>query len=48
MSVFRVRNSPYYQFDFQIQGYRFCGSTKATNEREARDVEAGKRLKPDG
>lgn len=43
MSVFRVRGSPYYQFDFQIEHYRFYGSTKKRNEREAEDVEKAKR-----
>ena len=43
MSVFRVRGSPYYQFDFQIEHYRFYGSTKKRNEREAQDVEKAKR-----
>ena len=43
MSVFRIKNSPYYQFDFQINRYRFYGSTQATNEREAREVEKAKR-----
>lgn len=39
MSVFKVRNSPYYQFDFQIKGHRFYGSTEETDEREARRFE---------
>lgn len=43
MSVFKVRNSPYYQFDFQIKGHRFYGSTECKNEREAADVEKAKR-----
>lgn len=43
MSVFKVRNSPYYQFDFQIQGLRFSGSTKCRNERDAKDVEKARR-----
>lgn len=43
MSVFRVKNSPYYQYDFQIKGYRFFGSTESKNEREAKEVEKGKR-----
>lgn len=43
MSVFRVKNSPYYQFDFQIKGYRFYGSTKDTNERDAKETEKGQR-----
>ncbi len=43
MSVFRVKNSPYYQFDFQIVHHRFYGSTKKRNEREAQEVEKAKR-----
>lgn len=43
MSVFRVKNSPFYQFDFQIKGHRFYGSTEVKNEREAKDVEKAKR-----
>jgi hypothetical protein len=43
MSVFRVKNSPYYQFDFQIKGHRFYGSTETKNEREAKEVEKAKR-----
>jgi hypothetical protein len=43
MSIFKVRNSPYYQFDFQIKGHRFYGSTECKNEREAKDVEKAKR-----
>jgi integrase len=43
MSVFRVRNSPYFQFDFQIKGHRFYGSTESKNEREAKEVEKVKR-----
>ena len=43
MSVFKVRNSPFYQFDFQIQGLRFSGSTKERNERDAKEVEKARR-----
>jgi hypothetical protein len=43
MSVFSVKNSPYYQFDFQIRGHRFYGSTETKNEREAKEVEKAKR-----
>src|SRR5277367_3463024 len=44
MSVFRVKNSPYYQFDFQIKRHRFYGSTESKNEREAKEVEKAKRV----
>lgn len=43
MSVYRVSKSPYYQFDFQIKGYRFYGSTEKRNERDAKEVEKAKR-----
>jgi hypothetical protein len=43
MSVFKVKNSPYFQFDFQIKGHRFFGSTESKNEREAKEVEKAKR-----
>lgn len=43
MSVFRVKNSPYYQFDFQIKRHRFYGSTGERNERQAKEVEKAKR-----
>jgi Phage integrase family len=43
MSVFRVRNSPYYQFDFQIKGYRFYGTTEEKSKREAEEVEKAQR-----
>jgi integrase len=43
MSVFKVRSSPFYQFDFQIQGLRFSGSTKFRNERDAKDFEKARR-----
>jgi hypothetical protein len=46
VSVYRHRNSPYWQFDFQRAGYRFCGSTevpKTKPKREAEAVEAQER-----
>ncbi|NSZ06220.1 phage integrase family protein [Agrobacterium tumefaciens] len=57
MSVYRTSKSPYYQYDFQLDGDRFHGSTKARNKREAeaierkirdRVIEDRKRLKEDG
>jgi hypothetical protein len=39
----RAKNSPFWQFDFQIQGYRFSGSTKCRDERDAKVVEKAKR-----
>lgn len=43
MSVFRVKGSPYFQFDFQIKRHRFYGTTEKRNEREAKEVEKAKR-----
>lgn len=43
MSVYKNKASPYYRFDFQIDGHRFHGTTKARNKRDAETVE--RRLK---
>lgn len=43
MSVYKHKNSPFYQYDFQLRGNRFCGSTGATSRREAEQVERQKR-----
>lgn len=43
MSVYKPKGSPYYQFDFEWRGRRFYGSTKRTNERDARAVEKAER-----
>lgn len=45
MSTYRPKGSPFYQFDFQLGGVRFSGSTKRTNERDARAVEKTEREK---
>jgi hypothetical protein len=45
MSVFKVRNSPYYQFDFQYKNHRFYGSTEETSERKAREFEDAQKAK---
>jgi integrase len=45
MSVFKVRNSPYYQFDFQYKNCRFYGSTEETSERKAREFEDAQKAK---
>lgn len=44
MSVYKPKNSPYYQYDFQRGGHRFHGSTGATTRREA---EAYERIEKD-
>lgn len=38
MSVYRPKKSPYFQFDFEIGGHRFHGTTKKTSRREAEQV----------
>lgn len=44
MSIFRKAGSRFYQFEFQLKGFIFSGSTKCADEREAQEFEAGKRL----
>lgn len=39
MSVYRNPKSVFYLYDFQVDGHRFFGSTKATTKPEARKVE---------
>jgi integrase len=39
MSVFKPKRSPYFAYDFEIQGHRFYGSTKCKTRREAEVVE---------
>ncbi|WP_155253468.1 hypothetical protein [Bradyrhizobium japonicum] len=39
MTVYKSKNSPYYQFDFQRGGRRYNGSTKRTDRTEAEAVE---------
>jgi integrase len=41
MSIYRTKKSRFYQYDFELRGHRFFGSTKATSRREA---EAAERL----
>jgi len=45
VSVFKVKRSPYYQFDFQFSSRRFYGSTECTTRREAEKFEALEREK---
>jgi len=45
VSIYKSPRSPFWQFDFEIRGHRFHGSTKATNRREAEKVEAAEREK---
>ena len=43
MSVYKHKDSPFYHYDFQLQGHRFYGSTGAKSKREAEKVEGIKR-----
>lgn len=51
MSVYRPKGrdgkykSPFYQFDFQAGGVRFCGSTECTTKREAEQFEKDERAR---
>ncbi|MGO6679767.1 tyrosine-type recombinase/integrase [Rhizobium leguminosarum] len=45
MSVYKSKASPFYQYDFQINGHRFHGTTKARNRRDAQAVERDAREK---
>ena len=47
MSVYKGRKSPFYQFDFQIEGLRFSGTTKCRNERDAKEYEKARRAEAD-
>lgn len=40
MSVYKAEKSPFYQYDFQIRGRRFYGSTECTSRKEAEKYEA--------
>jgi integrase len=40
MSVYQHSKSPYWHFDFQVDGYRFAGSTGVKKERSRREAEA--------
>lgn len=43
MSVYKSKNSPFWQYDFRTQGVRFHGSTGQTSKRAAERVESRKR-----
>src|SRR5258706_10005549 len=40
MSVYKRKGSPFYQYDFQLDGRQFRGSTEVSSKAEARQVEA--------
>ncbi len=39
MSVYKRQGSPFYRYEFQLDGHRFLGSTKARNKKDAEAVE---------
>lgn len=43
MSVYKKNGSPYYHFDFQFRGQRYCGSTGCKTKRLAEDFERRER-----
>src|SRR5437588_8859362 len=45
MSLYKPTNSPYYQFDFELGGHRFSGTTKCKGRREAEQVERAEKEK---
>lgn len=45
MSIYKSAKSPFWQFDFEIGGHRFYGSTKRTIRREAEALERAEREK---
>jgi integrase len=45
MSVYKSKKSPFYQYDFQLQGRRFFGSTECTARKEAERYEVVEREK---
>lgn len=45
MSVYKDKRSPFWQFDFELDGHRFYGSTKARSKREAEAVERTEKAK---
>lgn len=45
MSVYRHQGSPFWHYDFEIDGHRFFGSTKRKARREAEAVERAEREK---
>jgi len=43
VSVYKPKGSPYYHYDFQRRGRRYCGSTECTDRREAQRIERAER-----
>ena len=47
MSVYRHKNSPFWQFDFQVDGYRFSGSTDVARDQSKRHAQAFEAVEKD-
>jgi integrase len=45
MSIYKSSKSPYWQYDFEVGGHRFFGSTKCKTRRQAEAVERAEREK---
>lgn len=45
MTVYRHKNSPHWQYDFQVKGVRYHGSTGTTTKTAAKDYEARERAR---
>jgi integrase len=45
MSVYKPKKSPFYQYDFQLNGHRFFGSTECTTRKDAEKLESVERAK---
>jgi integrase len=45
MSIYKAKKSPYYQYDFQLGGHRFFGSTECRTRKDAEKFEAIEREK---
>lgn len=43
MSIYRTARSPFWQYDFRIDGYRFSGSTKCRHENDAAGFEEARK-----
>lgn len=43
MSIYRPEGRPYFQYDFEVRGHRFHGSTRCTTRREAEAFERQRR-----
>jgi hypothetical protein len=39
MSIYKLKDTALYHYDFQYRGHRFCGSTQTANRRDAEAAE---------